>query len=269
MASSDWGGHTSNVLLRAALSALLLTAMAVPSAAAEGTAYPFSCNRLSLTADFADRDALSHSASPPSTWYRTREGRYLNGGWGPTAPTLPPVAVPADAGCDATTWMQERILSTALRYVNSPDNPLGLAYRHHHIPDWNPSTSTAPSGSAETTSPEAWGPGRGLDCSNFTAWVYNFGLGLTFGGNVNKQNSGTAGPMGRRLPAQGPFQPGDLIYLHSVNDDSAASHVVIYMDADRIIDSRGKARDLAGVQIRQRQGWYRTAVLGGWRPISG
>ncbi len=24
-----------------------------------------------------------------------------------------------------------------------------------------------------------------------------------------------------------------------------------------------------GIQVRQREGWYRTAVLGGWRPIAG
>ena len=99
--------------------------------------------------------------------------------------------------------------------------------------------------------------------------MYNFGLGVKFGGSVVKQNAGTAGPMGQRIPAQGPFQLGDLLYLHPDGDTSKASHVVIFIDDNHIIDSRLNTQNVAGIQVRQRDGWYRTAVLGGWRPISG
>jgi hypothetical protein len=44
---------------------------------------------------------------------------------------------------------------------------------------------------------------------------------------------------------------------------------VIFIDDNHIIDSRLNAQNVAGVQVRDRQGWYRTAVLGGWRPIGG
>lgn len=256
------------------LGATLLTATAFPPAHADGFDYPFTCNQASLTADFAQRDALPHTETPPEDWYKQNNGHYLNGGWGPNAATLPPVAVPSDADCSATTWKQERILSAALHYVNAAGNPQGLQYRHHHIPDWNPPTSTA-SAAAEKSdeqdgkSPEAWGPGRGLDCSNFTAWVYNFGLGTKFGGSVTKQYAGSAGPMGQRIPADGPFQLGDLLYLHPDGNTTQASHVVIYIDDSRIIDSRLDTQNVAGIQVRQREGWYRTAVLGGWRPIAG
>jgi hypothetical protein len=42
--------------------------------------------------------------------------------------------------------------------------------------------------------------------------------------------------------------------------------VVIYIDDQHIIDVRVNAQNLVGVQVRERRGWYRDAVLGGWRP---
>ena len=161
-----------------------------------------------------------------------------------------------------------------MRYIDRPDNPLGLQYRHHHIPDWDPPTSTLSGpdsgGSADyddPPGPEAWNAGRGLDCSNFTAWVYNYGLGIKFGGDVREQYAGTAGPMGHFIPGTGPFEPGDLIYLHPDGDENRASHVVVFIDDQHVVDSRVSAQNLVGVQIRERRGWYRAAVLGAWRPI--
>jgi cell wall-associated NlpC family hydrolase len=256
-----------------ASSALAVDAPAL-SSADTGLPHAFACNWDSLTADFAGRDQLPQTPISPDRWYSTdAKGRYLNGGWGPQASALPPPAVPQDAGCDATTWKQERILAVAMRYVDTPDNPLGLQYRHHHIPGWSPPASTN-SGAAEenpdTDAPRgtsAWDAGPGLDCSNFTAWVYNYGLGIKFGGDVHKQFAGTAGPMGSRIPPEGPFEPGDLIFLHPTGNASDASHVVIFIDDQHIIDSRVDAQNIPGVQIRNRSGWYREAVLGAWRPI--
>ena len=231
-----------------AVSVVSLTATVLfttPAAAAD--TFAFTCNQDSLTADFAERDALPQKDTS-TTEPATSEGPSR---WGPSAATLPPVAVPADAGCDATTWKRERIIATALRYLNEPGNPLALAYRHHHIPAWDPH-----------------GSDPGLDCSNFTAWVYNYGLGIKFSGNVNKQYAGTAGPMGERIGADGPFETGDLMFLYQKDDTDRASHVVIVIDDDYVIDSRFKAKGVDGVQVRPRQGWYRSAVLGGRRPIA-
>jgi len=236
--------------------------------------YPFTCNRASLTADFGSRDALPQSEEPVSEWYQTNaKGHFLNGGWGPRANALPPPGIPQDAGCDSSSWKQERILAVAMRYINAPDNPLGLQYRHHHIPGWNPpsSTYTGTTGENPDTDAEqdlpAWDAGPGLDCSNFTAWVYNYGLGIKFSGDVRRQADGTAGPMGRSIPGEGPFEPGDLLYLHPNGNTDLASHVVIYVDDQHIIDSRVRAQNVFGVQVRNRVGWYREAVLGAWRPI--
>ncbi|WP_255377742.1 hypothetical protein [Mycobacterium sp. 852014-50255_SCH5639931] len=43
--------------------------------------------------------------------------------------------------------------------------------------------------------------------------------------------------------------------------------MVIYVDDDHIIDSRVSAQNLIGVQVRNRVGWYRDAVIVAWRPI--
>lgn len=93
--------------------AALIVATTIPTAAAAGFDNAFTCNQASLTADFAQRDALPHTEIPPGQWYQQRDGHYLNGGWGPNAAA--------------------RILSAALHYVNDGGNPQGLQYRHHHI----------------------------------------------------------------------------------------------------------------------------------------
>jgi cell wall-associated NlpC family hydrolase len=236
--------------------------------------YPYSCNRDSLTADFAARDTLPQTRVPPADWYQTDDdGRYVNRGWGPAADALPAPEIPSNAGCDTSTWKQERVLAVAMRYINAPDNPLGLQYRHHHIPGWNPTTSTYAGASAENSDVDApdktieWAAGPGLDCSNFTAWVYDYGLGIKFSGDVHQQFAGTAGPMGQAIPREGPFEPGDLIFLHPNGNSNEVSHVVIFMDDQHIIDSRVDAQNLVGVQIRNREGWYRTAILSAYRPI--
>lgn len=258
--------------------AMPATVVLLPGGLARGGngewAYPFSCSWTSLTADFTSRDALPESGEPISEWYRTDpQGHYLNRGWGPAADTLPTPVIPQGAQCESTTWKRERILAVAMHYIYAPGNALGLQYRHHHVPGWDPPASTyagAPEDNPDADNPNgptAWSPGRGLDCSNFTAWVYNYGLGIKFSGDVHRQADGTAGPMGGRIPEHGPFEPGDLVYLHPNGDPGRASHVVIYLDDGHILDSRVNAQNRVGVQIRDRVGWYRDAVLGAWRPI--
>ena len=121
-----------------------------------------------LTADLKARDQLPQSPLPPSQWYETPG----SGSWGPKAATYPPVDVPA--GYDAVAWKRARLAAVARRLI-------GLPYRHHHIPAYDPP-----------------GQGRGLDCSNFTSWVYNYGLGIRFTSAVAAQAPS------RRSPGAGP-----------------------------------------------------------------
>lgn len=173
-----------------------------------------------LTADFPGRDRLPQSPLPQSAWY----GDPGPGSWGPGAATYPPVAVPG--GWDVVAWKRQRIAAVALRYQ-------GLAYRHHHIPAYDPP-----------------GEGRGLDCSNFTAWVYNYGLGVRFASAIGRQCEGPGAP-GRRLAPGEPFAVGDLLCI-TTRDRSRVSHVAIWLGDGQIIDSHKQ-----GVRVRPFAGWYR------------
>jgi len=177
-----------------------------------------------LTADFAARDALPQSAVPVSGWSSLK-------GWGPKAAVYPPVAVPP--GHDPVTWKRARVIDVAKKYV-------GLPYRHHHVPGWEPSGVIDPKQT-----------GKGLDCSNFTAWVYNYGLGIKFTSDVGRQAEGAEAP-GRVLAADEPLKPGDLLFVLK-DDRTCVSHVVIYVDQDHIIDSHAD-----GVAVRAFKGWYKT-----------
>jgi cell wall-associated NlpC family hydrolase len=172
--------------------------------------YAEDCNyQTSVTSDFAWRDSLSEYKSPN---YRDS--------WGPKPASYPAPQIPAD--CNPVKWQQQRIVAVAEKYI-------GLPYKHHHIPEFDN------------------GSGAGLDCSNFTSWVYNYGLGIKINSDISKQ----ADTAGRILSPNEPLQPGDLLFIRTI-DDSRISHVVIYIDPNHIIDDHG-----SGVKIREFKGWYK------------
>jgi hypothetical protein len=179
-----------------------------------------------LTADFAERDRLPESPVPESEWYRPG----LRETWGPKAAHYPPVRVPT--GGDAIEWKRARIVAVARHY-------LGLPYQHHHIPAWAPAGQDR-DGVAQTA---------GLDCSNFTSWVYNYGLGIEFTSDVHMQADGPKAP-GRRLAAHETLAPGDLLFIMN-RDRTKLTHVVIYIDPGHIIDDHAD-----GVRVRAFTGWY-------------
>jgi NlpC/P60 family len=174
----------------------------------------------SLTSDFAYRDSLPESNTPASDWY----GNKRLGSWGPHPSQYPHVDVPA--GCDPVEWQRARIIAVAKKYI-------GLPYQHHHIPAWSPEE------------------GPGLDCSNFTSWVYNYGLGIKFISDVHKQASGPSAP-GRLLGKDEKFVPGDLLYILKA-DRSVVSHVAIFIDEGHVIDCHK-----VNVNVRDFEGWYKT-----------
>lgn len=203
----------------ASLCALGLLALAAPGAALADAAIPLS----TLTADLITRDRLPQSPLPQSQWY-AKPGP---GSWGPKAATYPPVSVPA--GYDAVAWKRARLAVVAQRLV-------GLPYRHHHIPAYDPP-----------------GQGPGLDCSNFTSWVYNYGLGLRFTSAIAAQSAGPAAP-GRRLSPDEPWAVGDLLYIKA-RDGSRVSHVALWLGDGQLIDSHNHS-----VAVRPFEGWYRDSL---------
>ena len=166
--------------------------------------------------------------------FLTEKDKYLNhimdvlvnikhDSWGPKAPHFPPPNI-AD-NVDPIKWKRTKVINIGKSYI-------GLPYRHHHIPHWV-------------------GPrGKGIDCSNLTAWVYNYGLGIKFSSDLARQADGLIAP-GRKLDRTEKFKPGDLLFIE--NKTQTISHVVLYIGHNKILDVRGKG----GVQIRKFKGWYK------------
>ncbi|KHK04181.1 NlpC/P60 family protein [Desulfovibrio sp. TomC] len=197
----------------------LLIGHAAPMSSRAASAIP----QEAVTADFPERDRLPQSPLPPEAWY----GNSGLGSWGPKSAAYPPVAVPA--GYDALAWKRARVAAVARRYS-------GLAYRHHHIPAYDPP-----------------GEGAGLDCSNFTSWVYNYALGLRFTSAITAQADGPKAP-GRRLVPDEPWKVGDLLFITS-RDGSRVSHVAVWLGDGQLIDSHK-----TGVAVRRYAGWYRDCL---------
>lgn len=200
----------------------------------------------SLLQDLAERQKLAQTELPHSAWYTSQELR----GWGPMPrqyPGIHELISRLPHGTDITAWKRDRIVAVAKHYI-------GLPYRHHHIPAWSP---TVPDHSGQT--------GPGLDCSNFTSWVYNFAFGLILNGDVvlqseMKPRAGFPIPEGMRKisPAEG-FEPGDILYILDSNH-KVVVHAVIYIDEEHIIDSTD-----GHVAIRHFSGWYRNRLSHGLR----
>jgi cell wall-associated NlpC family hydrolase len=132
----------------------------------------------------------------------------------------------------------------------------GYEYQHHHIPDFDP--------------PQGWPwkevgsghNGKGVDCSNFTSFVYNLGYGLKPSGAIHTQAEE------HRIPGPGEghytqairiqrpssyeafsreLKTGDLLFVRRQNKKEI-SHVVIWVGSvgrspdnePLIIDSHGE-----------------------------
>jgi len=166
----------------------------------------------SLTADFAYRDSLPETLHPrPKS-----TGKWH---WGPKPITYPKVKIPA--GVNPLTWKQDRVIAVATKYI-------GLPYMHRHIPSQG-----------------------GLDCSNFTSWVYNYGFGIRFSSNVQKQSK----EAGRKLSPDETFAKGDLLFIWN-KEKTKIKHVVIYVNPTTIIDST-ITKEANGVALRHFTGWYK------------
>jgi hypothetical protein len=164
------------------------------------------------------------SEFPAREWYSPRHERTL-GAWGPHARHYPPSPGLAER---PITWMQDRVILVASRWMGYP-------YQHHHIPDWDP--------------PLGWPwhrvaygrNSKGIDCSNFSSFCFNFGLGIKPDTGIRSQarRRELRGPGGRGIltiqtiePA--PYevlvtrlQPADLLYIR--NEMGRIAHVVVWL----------------------------------------
>jgi cell wall-associated NlpC family hydrolase len=232
----------------------------------------FSVKRSELVADLEQSergDPRIESEVPFSHWY-SRQTLQRWHSWGPPARHYPPVPAIAEWPIEK---QRERVVAVALRFI-------GYGYQHHHVPDWNP--------------PADWPwketcfgrNSRGVDCSNFTSFVYNLGFGVKLNSDVHKQSrerevelAGTR----RMIPLRHIALPdsydervkklktGDLVFIRS--NGGNISHVVLWVgaigrapdDVALIIDSHGEnVRDSegqhipCGIQLRpfRENSWY-------------
>jgi len=167
------------------------------------------------------------SYTPAEEWY-SKAIREKYGSWGPEPRYYSSPRADDDVANDPA-WKRQRVLTVG-------ESLLGVPYQHHHIPDWDPPADWP-------WKPVAWGKqSKGLDCSNFSSWVYNYGLGIKLLTNVHKQAAATqvvaADDMGviliKNIPAGSDFDAlckslvaGDLLYIK--NKKGEISHVIIWV----------------------------------------
>ncbi len=178
--------------------------------------------------------------------------------WGYRGPGAKHYDAPPGAATKGPEWARQRVLATGLQLV-------GYTYQHHHVPYWDPPADWPRNETQKTP------PGKGLDCSNFTAFVYNLALGIFPSGDVRKQAELTEVPgpgPNRSSPVQrlelpkrfedyeSTLRTGDLLFIK--NTSGALSHVVLWVGAigrspdgsSLILDSTGSGNfDSSGNEI--------------------
>ncbi len=212
-------------------------------------------------------DFKQHSSLAYAAWYSEATRRRW-GAWGVPFKNFEP---PAGIEGKGPQWKRERVLAVALRYV-------GYSYQHHHLPDWEP-----PAG-WPWLKVAAGHNGKGVDCSNFTAFVYSLALGLRMSSAIGAQASqATLHVQSRSVAVQSIARPasfdacvrelktGDLLYIRALSGQ--VSHVVLWAGSivrspdgtPLVLDSTGSGHlDCEGhsipdgVQLRPftRSSWY-------------
>jgi len=193
--------------------------------------------------------------------------------WGYRGPAAKHYDAPAGASAKSPDWARQRVIATGLRLV-------GYTYQHHHVPYWDPPADWPRDATQKTP------PGKGLDCSNFTAFVYNLALGIKPSGDVRQQSEMTEVPgpgPNRASPVQRIELPkrfedyertlltGDLLFIN--NTAGNLSHVVLWVGkigrspdgSSLILDSSGggnfdsNGKEIPdGIQLRtfKPNAWY-------------
>jgi hypothetical protein len=205
------------------------------------------------------RGSVAEQSPVPESEWRSERLKEKLGSWGPHPRQFD---CPPEVKAKPAEWKRERVIAAASRF-------LGYDYQHHHIPDWDPA--------------EGWPwkevcsgrNGKGVDCSNFSAFNYNWALGVHLSTGIGPQAEQREVPSadGRvaakviARPAGEPdawydelvrtLKPGDLLYIRT-SDMSKVSHVIMWLgscaegpDATPLVmDSHGAGvKDANGVAI--------------------
>lgn len=205
------------------------------------------------------RGSVAEQSTLPESDWRSERLKQKLGSWGPRPRQFD---CPPEVKGKPAEWKRERVIAAAARF-------LGYDYQHHHIPDWDP--------------PEGWPwkqvcsgrNGKGVDCSNFSAFNYNWALGIHLDSGIRQQAEeldvpSADGRVAAKLIARpsgdpdawydelvGTLRPGDLLYIRT-SDMSKVSHVIMWLGScaegpdttPLVIDSHGAGiKDAHGVAI--------------------
>lgn len=189
-----------------------------------------------LGADFAERDAALVTFPPVREWNKRTAYRDRMLAWGPIAEQY---GAPNPPGAEDPEWQRQRVIYVAASYIDTE-------YQNHHLIDWAPPQNW-PMVSTETI--RLGHQSRGIDAPNFTAWVYNFGLGIRIPNSVRAQSAmrtftlpdkTEANIMTVVSPLMHPnfsdlvsrFKMGDLLFFSNGKDRDRAEHVVLWIGQD-------------------------------------
>ena len=169
--------------------------------------------------DAPRNDPKLSGAKPHEQWY-TDEARKKDGVWGPQVRAFDVPACCRDWPADRK---RERVILVASRY-------LGYDYQHHHLPDWDPPKDWPWKKVAASTQ------SKGVDCSNFTSFVYNYALGLGISSDIHKQSDGEARGKERKPAAYNDGTPAKLTRIEKpVGDDAYAKLVASLRKGDLML----------------------------------
>ena len=198
------------------------------------------------------------SSVPQQQWYSAKV-KQTWGSWGV------PVRVfdcPPQVAAKPVEWRRERVVAAATRFIGYP-------YQHPPVPDWDP--------------PAGWPwqkccagrNGKGIDCSNFSGWNYNWALGIHLNTAIHKQAARRSAPSSHgelqaeviHRPEGAPdkwyaklvkeLAPGDLLYIGN-KERTKVTHVIMWVGpcaespdgVPLVIDSTGgKIKDSSGHAI--------------------
>ncbi len=220
--------------------------------------FTYSLESLHQDFDVSPRNSVAGESSKDfGEWYVKNSYRDLETGqidrllqvYGPPAAQFPN----NDYESMPLQWQRERVLATALRYQNVMENlpydgtsKFGIHYRHHHIPAFAPTKEQDWPALEVNGAYPIPATKHGMDCSNFTSWCYNYGLGLQFTSAVADQGALTSinyygGASSPQLPVEKIVFPpgatipdiaalletGDLLYIE--NPGAGVVHTVMWV----------------------------------------
>lgn len=173
---------------------------------------------------------------PYSTWY-TDKSTWT---WGPSPIQFPGPNFSVDAM--PAQWLRERYVACLANLVSQ-----NLEYQHHHIPGWVPDSNAWVWNSVTSGS-----HGSGMDCSDTTAWCWNFAYGMRFTAatapqgeltstsvqfNNNNNNKTTVYFTNPQFDAQNynafaqNLETGDMLYIKNCSSGPycSVSHVISWL----------------------------------------